>query len=127
MKPSELAHAYADLDPNAVQAYLLTHGWVEISRDERGIVAFRNPHPPIWSSNLPSSTLFVLPDDFETKYNLDYDSIVIIPPKRFRDYPQRIAETIADIERHEDRWRGAIIDDIQNLWPVAKMLIDEIK
>ena len=119
MKPSQIATiaTFEALDPERVIAYLLAHGWAPIHTCERGIQWFRNPKRNRWSRSRrfgreEVSSCTMIPSEVIDRYDVDRDAIVSVAPARFRDSPRNRSEVLADLERHEDRWRGEILEEM---------------
>ena len=124
--PSEVHHprTYADIDPEAIANYMMANGWRLIHEEDGknvGIRWFRHKLAPRWS-NRELATNKMMPFALSHLLGATEPGTIVgggtvlrVGAKRYRDYPQKNADVLDDLELHENRWIGFIIEDIQKL------------
>jgi hypothetical protein len=107
---------YLRVHPETWEKYLLSRGWEFVGAVEDEVRWFYHPERPKFRRDRRHP-------EYESAYNIpteitrdkridDPDFLVKIVPMKFFDFPQRNAELLRDLERHEDRYAGQILVDI---------------
>jgi hypothetical protein len=98
--------------------YLAQTGWLLKHEDDRGVRYYYNPTYKVIQEDgrvggRERQALFNVPSILlmDTPF---YDTGMVVAPERFGDYGHIVANILNDLEHYEDRWRGAILDDILN-------------
>jgi len=112
---------YAAIDPEAIAKYMVASGWRLIHEEDGqniGIRWFRYALAPRWP-NKELATNKNLPYALSRLHNAEQPGSIIgggtvlrVGAKRHREYPKMNADILDDLELHENRWIGFIIEDI---------------
>lgn len=117
VKPSDFANRgfVESVARERVDAYLVGRGWRFVGSADRDVRWYDHASPPQLKSG---STL---DEGFRSAANIpneiadqvaDPAFLVKTVPATLAGYVGQVLALLADLERHEDRWRGAILEDI---------------
>ena len=109
---------YAPIPSAAWREYLVCHGWRTVLTDARGVTwHYHDREPKVRASrrweparhgydtacNIPREAYDAVPDG---------SLLVSVIPDHFGDYVTQSFSLLADLERHEDRWKGFILAEV---------------
>jgi hypothetical protein len=126
MKPSVAQNfkTYEAIDPEIIVRYLLANGWRCIYEEElqrAGVQWFHHPVAPRWKGKdletncmIPDALMYLFADN-DLRTIVGGGTVIRIAPKRFADYGRCNVAALHDLEIHEIRWIGLIIEDVQAL------------
>lgn len=118
IKPSDLLKSKTfDAVPAAkLSAYLLKTNWRVVTTEANGVTWFYHDKPPRIKKNYrwspPTEAYDTASNQPVTLHVLNHDYAVKIIPNIFADYGMHVSGLLNDLERHEDRWKGHILEDI---------------
>ena len=121
IKPSDLCDGktFERVPAAKLRSYLLSRGWRVVGRDgEDGSEFFYHDRRPVI---VRSKKWMPAHEGYDCAFNIPrevYDTVedpnflVKIIPERYGDYGMHVSFLVGDLERHEDRWEGHILEDI---------------
>jgi hypothetical protein len=121
--PSELKDpkTYEQLDPDWIITYLLENGWkLTYEQVPSRVLWFAHPQTYAWPTDDPQS-IFAIPNAIESYFWKDFDNVwhlksgalIRVLTKLMRtDYAKNNKRILHDLEHHENRWKGHILEDL---------------